>query len=268
MNYLDMNLSELMAKEAELLKEYEAVKAKGLKIDMTRGKPCAEQLDLSEAMLTSISKNDECLTDYGFDCRNYGLVDGLDYAKKICSEIIGVPWNQIIVGGNSSLNMMYDTIAQAMTHGFGSTPWLMQGKLKFLCPVPGYDRHFAIAEYFGFELIPIEMDENGPDMDAVEEYIKDESVKGIWCVPKYSNPEGITYSDEVVRRFANLKPAAKDFRIFWDNAYVVHDLYDEGDTLLNIYDECVLHIPSGTRWAYRHHPIFGKFKNIVTERFD
>lgn len=240
MNYLDMNVAQLREEEAVLLKEYEAVKAKGLKIDMTRGKPCPEQLDLSEGMLTSISTNDECLTDYGFDCRNYGLVDGLDYAKKIFSEIIGVPWNQIIVGGNSSLNLMYDAVARYMLYGvYGvNVPWVKLDKVKFLCPVPGYDRHFRICESLGIEMINVPLLADGPDMDMVEELIKDEAVKGMWCVPKYSNPTGTTYSATVVKRLASMKPAAKDFRIFWDNAYVVHDIYDEGDTLVDILPEC------------------------------
>ena len=159
--------------------------------------------------------------------------------KDLFANILELQPDQIIVGGNSSLNMMYDTISQAMTHGMGGEPWCRQGKLRFLCPVPGYDRHFAITEYFGFEMIPVPMNEEGPDMDVVEELVQDKRVKGIWCVPKYSNPEGVTYSDEVVRRMARLKPAAGDFRIFWDNAYAVHDLYEEGDHLLNLYEECV-----------------------------
>jgi len=159
--------------------------------------------------------------------------------KKLFGEILGVSDEQVIVGGNSSLTMMFDTVAQGMTHGFGEGAWLKQGNIKFICPSPGYDRHFAITEYFGVELITVKMTDKGPDMEAVEQLVKDSSVKGMWCVPKYSNPEGITYSDETVRRIAALKPAAKDFRIFWDNAYAVHDLYDEGDTLLNLYDECV-----------------------------
>ncbi len=238
-SYIEMNKDEL-AQEFKMVKaEYEKLRSLHLTLDMSRGKPGAVNMDLSEKMFDLVGNDTGFKNIDGIDCRNYGGLDGLHELKILFSKILEVPEDQIIVGGNSSLNMMYDTIAQAMTHGFGGKPWLLQGNLKFLCPVPGYDRHFAIAEYFGFELIPVEMDENGPDMDAVEEYVKDPSVKGIWCVPKYSNPEGITYSDEVVRRFANLKPAAKDFRIFWDNAYVVHDLYDEGDKLLNIYDECV-----------------------------
>ena len=238
-SYIEMNKDELAQEFKAVKAEYEKLRSLHLTLDMSRGKPGAVNMDLSEKMFDLVGNDTGFKNIDGIDCRNYGGLDGLHELKILFSKILEVPEDQIIVGGNSSLNMMYDTIAQAMTHGFGGKPWLLQGNLKFLCPVPGYDRHFAIAEYFGFELIPIQMDENGPDMDAVEEYVKDPSVKGIWCVPKYSNPEGITYSDEVVRRFANLKPAAKDFRIFWDNAYVVHDLYDEGDKLLNIYDECV-----------------------------
>ena len=238
-SYIEMNKDELAQEFKTVKAEYEKLRSLHLTLDVSRGKPGAVNMDLSEKMFDLVGNDTGFKNIDGIDCRNYGGLDGLHELKILFSKILEVPEDQIIVGGNSSLNMMYDTIAQAMTHGFGGKPWLLQGNLKFLCPVPGYDRHFAIAEYFGFELIPVEMDENGPDMDAVEEYVKDPSVKGIWCVPKYSNPEGITYSDEVVRRFANLKPAAKDFRIFWDNAYVVHDLYDEGDKLLNIYDECV-----------------------------
>ena len=239
MNYLSMNLQELQKQEELLLKEYEKQKEKGLKIDMTRGKPCSEQLDLSEGMLTAISTNADCLTEYGFDCRNYGLVDGLDYAKKIFSDIIGVPWNQIIVGGNSSLNLMYDAVARYMLYGVnGEKPWVKQEKIKFLCPVPGYDRHFAICESLGIEMVNVPLLADGPDMDMVEKLIKDETVKGMWCVPKYSNPTGITYSPSIIKRIAAMKPAAKDFRMFWDNAYAVHDIYENGDVLLDILPEC------------------------------
>lgn len=242
MSYLSMDLQQLKEQEAVLLKEYEECKAQGLDINMTRGKPCKEQLDLSEGMLTAISSNADCFTDYGFDCRNYGLVDGLDYAKKIFSDIIGVPWDQIIVGGNSSLNLMYDAVARYMLYGVcGETPWVKQEKIKFLCPVPGYDRHFAICESLGIEMINVPLLADGPDMDVVEKLIADESVKGMWCVPKYSNPTGTTYSNAVIHRIASMKPAAKDFRLFWDNAYAVHDLYDEGDTLLDILPECEKH---------------------------
>ncbi len=240
MNYFNMSAQELEAEKKELQKEYENIKAKGLKIDMTRGKPCKEQLDLSEDMLKVITCNADCYTDYGFDCRNYGLVDGLDYAKKIFSEIIGVPWNQIIVGGNSSLNLMYDAVARYMLYGVVGVnqPWVKLDKVKFLCPVPGYDRHFAICESLGIEMINVPLNDNGPDMDVVEELIKDEAVKGMWCVPKYSNPTGTTYSPEVIKRLASMKPAAKDFRLFWDNAYAIHDIYDNGDTLVDILPEC------------------------------
>lgn len=240
MNYLAMDLKQLEQYETELTKEYENLKAKNLKIDMTRGKPCSEQLDISEGMLNSISNNAECLTEYGFDCRNYGLVDGLDYAKMIFSEIIGVPWQQVIVGGNSSLNLMYDAVARYMLYGvYGvNVPWVKLDKVKFLCPVPGYDRHFAICESLGIEMVNVPLLADGPDMDMVEELIKDETVKGMWCVPKYSNPTGTTYSDSVIKRLASMKPAAKDFRLFWDNAYAVHDIYENGDVLLDILPEC------------------------------
>lgn len=239
MNYLEMN-SEQLSKEFEAVRtEYERLRNLHLSLDMSRGKPGANNMDLSEEMFDLVGNDTGFKNISGIDCRNYGGLDGLLELKKLFAEILELEPEQIIVGGNSSLNMMFDTIAQAMTHGMGGEPWGKQEGLKFLCPVPGYDRHFAITEYFGFELIPVESDENGPNMDIVEELVKDEKVKGIWCVPKYSNPEGITYSDAVVKRMAALKPAASDFRIFWDNAYVVHDLYDESDKLLNIYAECV-----------------------------
>lgn len=238
-DYLKMSPEELSNELSAVKKEYESYCSMHLSLDMSRGKPSAANMDLSEKMFDLVGNHTGFKNIDGIDCRNYGGLDGLRELKQLFGEILELSPDQIIVGGNSSLNLMFDTIAQAMTHGMGGEPWAGRKDLKFLCPVPGYDRHFAITEYFGFELIPIDMNENGPDMDRIEELVKDESVKGIWCVPKYSNPEGITYSDEVVRRFARLKPAAKDFRIMWDNAYVIHDLYDEGDSLLNIYDECV-----------------------------
>ncbi len=238
-DYLKMNEAELNEEFEKVKTEYEKYLSLHLSLDMSRGKPAFQNMDLSEKMFDLVGNKAGFKNIDGIDCRNYGGLDGLAELKNLFADILELTPEQIIVGGNSSLNMMFDTIAQAMTHGLGGEPWMKQGKLKFLCPVPGYDRHFAITEYFGFELVPIKTDANGPDMDEVERQITDPAVKGIWCVPKYSNPEGITYSDEVVRRFAQLKPAAKDFRIFWDNAYVVHDLYDDGDKLLNIYDECV-----------------------------
>lgn len=237
--YLKMSKEELAEEFKAVHREYERLRALHLSLDMSRGKPGFDNMDLSGEMFDLVGNDTGFKNISGIDCRNYGGLDGLAELKDLFGKILGLESDQIIVGGNSSLNMMYDTIAQGMTHGMGGEPWCRQGRLKFLCPVPGYDRHFAITEFFGFEMIPVKMTPEGPDMDAVEELVKDSSVKGIWCVPKYSNPEGITYSDGVVRRMARLKPAAGDFRIFWDNAYAVHDLYDEGDKLLNIYDECV-----------------------------
>lgn len=237
--YLTMTKEQLKEEYSKVRHEYERLRALHLNLDMSRGKPGFDNMDLSGEMFDLVGNDTGFKNISGIDCRNYGGLDGLPELKTLFGKILGLAPDQIIVGGNSSLNMMFDTIAQAMTHGLGGEPWGKQENLKFLCPVPGYDRHFAITEYFGFQLIPVKTTAEGPDMDAVEELVKDETVKGIWCVPKYSNPEGITYSDAVVRRMARLKPAAGDFKIFWDNAYAVHDLYDEGDRLLNIYDECL-----------------------------
>lgn len=238
-DYLEMSDDELSLLFQTVKSEYEHMRSLHLSLDMSRGKPGFDNMDLSGEMFDLVGNDTGFKNISGIDCRNYGGLDGLEELKNLFGEILGISPEQIIVGGNSSLNMMFDTIAQAMTHGMGGEPWMKQGEIKFLCPVPGYDRHFAITEYFGFKLIPVAMTDEGPDMDAVESLVKDPAVKGIWCVPKYSNPEGITYSDTVVRRMAALKPAAGDFRIFWDNAYAVHDLYDSGDSLLNLYDECV-----------------------------
>ena len=232
-----MSKEELLAEKEKLQKEYDEYAKLNLSLNMARGKPCEEQLDITEGMLTVMQKNEDCFTDKGFDCRNYGLVDGLDDAKRMFSPIIGVPWDQIIMGGNSSLNLMYDAMARCMLYGVngGNGPWVKQEKVKFLCPVPGYDRHFAICESLGIEMVNVPLLNDGPDMDVVEELIKDETVKGIWCVPKYSNPTGCTYSDATVKRLASMKPASKDFRIFWDNAYAIHDLYEDNkDELLDI----------------------------------
>ncbi len=237
--YSTMSVEQLTEIKEQLQKEYDTFKAQGLKLDMSRGKPGRDQLDLSVGMMNNLTSDDLVKTASGADTRNYGMLDGIPEAKEFFAQLLGVDASQVIIGGNSSLNMMYDTVARAMQFGIlGSTPWNKLDKVKFLCPVPGYDRHFAICELFGIEMINIAMDENGPDMDEVERLVSsDASIKGIWCVPKYSNPTGITYSDEVVKRFAALKPAAKDFRIFWDNAYCVHHLGEEQDELLNLYEE-------------------------------
>ena len=228
MAYADLSRAELEAVLAGLNEQYEELKAKKLSLNMARGKPSAAQLDLALGVLEALKARSEFANSNGDDCRNYGVWDGLPEMKKIFYDMIGVPASQIILGNNSSLNMMFEVISRGYTHGYnGCTPWCRLDKIKFLCPVPGYDRHFGITEYYGFEMINIPMYATGPDMDLVEKLVaKDDSIKGIWCVPKYSNPTGITYSDETVRRFAALRPAAKDFKIMWDNAYCVHDLTD------------------------------------------
>ena len=240
MQYKTLGKDQLKKELSSLLEKYEQIKAKKLSLDMSRGKPCREQLNLSDGML-KILDSDDCLDMCKTDARNYGIVDGIPAAKKLFADLLGVESENVLVCGNSSLNIMYDTVVRALIFGTDkeSKSWYEQGKIKFLCVVPGYDRHFRICESLGIEMISVEMKKDGPDMDEIERLVSsDEKIKGIWCVPKYSNPDGVTYSDEVVKRFASLKPAAKDFRIFWDNAYFIHDLYDDKcDTLLNIFPE-------------------------------
>ena len=241
MLYKEMTGEQLKAEYEKVAAEYEKLKTMGLNLDMSRGKPNTEQLDISMEMIDTLARTHKLVGEQGVDCRNYGVLDGIIEAKRLLSAMIECPVDNIIIYGNSSLNVMYDTVARSMTHGvMGSTPWAKLDKVKFLCPVPGYDRHFAITEFFGIEMINVPMTDEGPDMDMVEDLVsKDETIKGIWCVPKYSNPSGITYSDETVRRFANLKPAAEDFRIYWDNAYCIHHLYeDHQDHILEILEEC------------------------------
>lgn len=240
-NYASASTEELLNELDELRRLYARYKADIIRLDMTRGKPSADQLELSEKMLGIIQTNEDCFDENGLDCRNYGLLDGIPEAKALFADMLEVRPEQVILGGNSSLNMMFDTFGRAFCFGNlnSERPWSQEEKVKFLCPAPGYDRHFAICQQFNIQMIPIPMHEDGPDMDLIEKLVsEDAAVKGIWCVPKYSNPTGVVYSDEVVRRFANLKPKAPDFRIFWDNAYAIHDLYDERPHLLNILDEC------------------------------
>ena len=239
--YKDMTKEELRAEIEELKSEYKKFQDLDLTLDMSRGKPCREQLDLSMGMMDALNSHADLSCEDGTDCRNYGVLTGIDEAKVLIGDMMENNPDNIIIYGNSSLNVMYDTIARAMTHGIlGNTPWCKLQNVKFLCPVPGYDRHFAITEYFGIDMIPVPMTPDGPEMDIVEKLVaEDESIKGIWCVPKYSNPQGYSYSDETVRRFARLKPAARDFRIFWDNAYGIHHLYDDDqDYLIEILAEC------------------------------
>lgn len=239
MLYNEMSRDELVSLKNELVKEYEEVKALGLSLDMSRGKPGADQLDLSLEMLNVLTNAEDCKAENGFDCRNYGVLDGIPECKNLFADLLEVEAKNIIVGGSSSLNLMYDYLNQCMYLGVaGCEPWSKQGNVKFICNVPGYDRHFAITEFFGIEMISVEMDEFGPDVEKIAELVKDPMVKGMFCVPKYSNPNGVTYSDERVKALAALKPAAKDFRVIWDNAYIIHELTDTPDKLLNIFEAC------------------------------
>lgn len=240
-SYQEMSKEELVELKQTLESQFEDVKGKGLKLDMSRGKPSVSQLDMGMGILDTLNSQSDMSSADGFDSRNYGVFDGLSEAKELMAKMVGVSKENVVVYGNASLNIMFDTVARSMTHGvLGSTPWCKLDKVKFLCPVPGYDRHFAVTEYFGIEMINVPMTTEGPDMDLVEKLVgEDAAIKGIWCVPKYSNPQGFTYSDATVKRFAALKPAAEDFRIYWDNAYALHHLYeDKQDSLLEILEEC------------------------------
>lgn len=239
--YKEMTREELLQEKAAMEAKYQEIKAKGMKLDMSRGKPSKAQLDLSNGMMDVLNSSSDMVCEAGVDCRNYGIMDGIPEARRLLADMSEVPEKDIIIYGNSSLNVMFDTVARAMSMGVcGHTPWGRLEKVKFLCPVPGYDRHFGITEFFGIEMINVPLLPTGPDMDMVEKLVaEDPLIKGIWCVPKYSNPTGISYSDETVRRFARLKPAAPDFRIFWDNAYSIHHLYeDDQDVILEILTEC------------------------------
>ena len=239
--YAELTKEELLALRNQLRAEYKRMQAKNLTLNMSRGNPCTEQLDLSMGMMDVMSSSSDMTCEDGTDCRNYGVLCGIPEAQELMGDMMEVPYDHLILYGNSSLNVMYDTISRSYSHGvMGNTPWCKLDKVKFLCVVPGYDRHFAITEYFGIENIPVPMLEDGPDMDLVEKLVaEDEAIKGIWCVPKYSNPSGNSYSDETVRRMARLKPAAKDFRLYWDNAYSIHHLYDhDQDNILEILAEC------------------------------
>lgn len=241
MLYKEMTKAELLALRTELMSAYEEKKGLGLNLSMARGKPSKEQLELSMPMLDVLNNNTNFVGEDKLDVRNYGVLPGIKEARRFFADILDVKPENVVLYGSASLTLMYDTISRAYVKGIlGSTPWSKLDKVKFLCPVPGYDRHFTVCEFFGIEMINVPMNEDGPDMDMVEKLVsEDPAIKGIWCVPKYSNPDGYVYSDEVVKRFASLKPAAEDFRIYWDNAYIIHHLYpDEPAQILNIIEEC------------------------------
>ena len=242
--YCEMSKEQLQAEHEKLLGQYNALKAKGLNLDMSRGKPSADQLNLSDEMLTNIPTLKDVFSETGFDTRNYGVLEGLPECRRFFSDLLEVPYENIIIGGNASLRVMFDYITQCLLPNALNDGWLASGKpVKFLCPCPGYDRHFSILEYYGVEMLPIDMEDDGPNIAQITEAVKDEQVKGMFCVPKYSNPTGCTYSDEKVKAIAAIKPAADDFRVIWDNAYLVHDLVEpeQGDKLLNIFPEAIKH---------------------------
>ncbi|MBQ6468667.1 MAG: aminotransferase [Lachnospiraceae bacterium] len=241
--YFEMTRREMSLEKERLESRFEYMQNLGLHLDMSRGKPSKEQLTLSQGMMDVLNSESELVDETGTDCRNYGVLGGIPEAKRLMGAMSEVKPENMLIFGNSSLNVMFDMVSRSFTHGVcENDPWMHQENVKFLCPVPGYDRHFRITEYFGIDMINVPMSETGPDMDMVEDLVsKDPTIKGIWCVPKYSNPQGYTYSEETVKRFAALEPAADDFRIYWDNAYSIHHLYDDPemqDYLPEILEEC------------------------------